>query len=59
MRYLFLMLALLGLAGSGDLRGRAVPSGAAGRRPLSHAAPIPSADTVTISEDGTPQPRAR
>lgn len=57
MRYLFLMLALLGLAGSGDLRGRAVPSGSAGHRSLSHSATTRSTDTVTILEDGTPQPR--
>ena len=57
MRFLFLMLALLGLAGSGDLRGRSVPSDTRGRRPIGHTVRISPADVVTISDDGTPQPR--
>ena len=57
MRLLFLMLALLGLAGSSDLRGRSAPGAARGRRPASHTVGTSPADVVTISDDGTPQPR--
>jgi hypothetical protein len=59
MRYLFLLLALLGLARSGDFRGHAVPSGPAAHRGLSQAAPVSSIDTATISEVGTPEPRRK
>lgn len=57
MRYLFLMLALLGLATSGDLRGRSVPRGPAGHRTFTQTVPSASSGTATISEDGTPLPR--
>jgi hypothetical protein len=57
MRYLFLMLALLGLVTAGDLRGPRVPSTPAGRRPLTHTASTGSMDVATIADDGTPVPR--
>jgi hypothetical protein len=56
MRYLFLLLSLLGLARSGDVRGRAVPNGTSVHRPLRPAA-TSTVDTVAISEDGTGYPR--
>ena len=57
MRYLFLVLTLLGLVSYGDLIGaRGTPAGPQGRR----SAPIvkqTTPDVVIISEDGTPYPR--
>ena len=57
MRYLFLMLALLGFATAGDLRGRSAPTGSKGRAPQSHVSAAPTTGVATISEDGTPIPR--
>jgi hypothetical protein len=52
MKFLFLILTLLGLITYGDpQRARTAPS------PSTHSGAVTPADIVTISEDGSPQPR--
>lgn len=59
MRFLFLVLTLLGLVGYGDSIGRrsvaAAPHG--GHRSAARAPQSSPADVVVIAEDGTPMPR--
>jgi len=57
MRYLFLLLAFLGLATAGDWHGRSAPAGPKGRAPQSHSTTPSASQIAVITEDGTPTPR--